>query len=69
MPKVVQHDRLHLQLAALTCPCEDLDEAIDRLVLNSDGPSADMVLDAARTAKQVLAMVRAVQREHFSAAA
>jgi hypothetical protein len=49
-------------MSALEIDRQHLDEAIDRLVLNSDEPSADVVLDVARAAKHVSAMITALQR-------
>jgi hypothetical protein len=48
-------------MSALEVNRQNLDEAIDRLVLNSDEPSAEPVLDVARAAKQVSVLVTALQ--------
>jgi hypothetical protein len=51
-----------MDYAALMSALEVDRQALDRLVLNSDEPSADVVLDVARAAKQVSAMITALQR-------
>jgi hypothetical protein len=59
---ILKGEELPMDYAALMSALEVDRQALDRLVLNSDEPSADVVLDVARAAKQVSAMITALQR-------
>jgi hypothetical protein len=36
MPKVEQHESLHMLLAACTVPCEEADDTVNRLIMDDE---------------------------------